>query len=82
MRTKAPRASTGAEPLWDIGGLNHKIQPLTKRPDAPATAPVVVTVHKDKPKRAPLPEATKRVLIIAAAVIVTLGLAALVYVLL
>jgi hypothetical protein len=79
MRSKAPRAATGAEPLWDIGGL--KIEPLTKRSDAPTTAPVVVTVHKDKPRVA-IPENVKRALIIAAAVIVTLALAAVAYVLL
>jgi len=74
---KAPRAATGAEPLWDFGGL--KIEPLRPRVEAPTTAPVVVTVHdkkKDKKPRVPLSEGTKRVLIIAAAVLVTLGLAA------
>jgi serine/threonine protein kinase len=73
MRTKAPRLETGAEPLWDIGGL--KIEPLKRRPESPTTAPVVVTVHKDK-QRVAMTESAKRLLIIAAAVLVTLGLAA------
>ena len=71
---KAPRAATGAEPLWDLAPLN--IEPIRPRVETPATPAVVVTVHDKKKPRTPLNESEKRVLIIAAAVIVTLGLAA------
>jgi serine/threonine protein kinase len=82
IRGNKSRLETGAEPLWDLDAKTPPPAPIALRARVmtPATPAVVVSVHPKK--QAERKEKARRGAIIAASVIVTLGLAAAGYLLL